>query len=92
MKMQSKLKGERREMSKFVFVLTRGLEDPTRVTRTFQLAKAAHESGHEVALFLTDDAVVLAKEGMVDNIVAPTGDEAGPHLFYLAKNQVPVFV
>ena len=79
-------------MSKFVFVLTRGLEDPTRVTRTFQLAKAAHENGHEVSLFLTDDAVMVAKEGMVDNIVAPTGDEAGPHLFYLVENKVPIFV
>jgi predicted peroxiredoxin len=85
------LKG-RRKMSKFVFVLTRGLEDPTRVTRTFQLAKAAHESGHEVNLFLTDDAVVVVKEGMADNLVAPTGDEAAPHLFYLVENKVPIFV
>ncbi len=79
-------------MSKFVFVLTRGLEDPTRVTRSFQLAKAAHESGHEVGLFLTDDAVVFAKEGMIDNVVAPTGDEAGPHLQYLLQNKVDAFV
>jgi len=28
-------------MGKFLFVLTRGLEDPTHVTRTFQLAKSA---------------------------------------------------
>jgi len=79
-------------MSKFVFVLTRGLEDPTRVTRTFQLAKAAHETGREVSLFLTDDAVVLAKEGMADNIVAPTGDEAASHLLYLVQNKIPIFV
>ena len=79
-------------MSKFVFVLTRGLEDPTRVTRTFQLAKVAHENGHEVGLFLTDDAVVLVKEGMIDNVVAPTGDEAGPHLMYLVENNVSIFV
>ena len=79
-------------MSTFVFVLTRGLEDPTRVTRTFQLAKAAHETGHAVSLFLTDDAVMVVKKGMADNIVAPTGDEAGSHLFYLVENQVPIFV
>lgn len=79
-------------MSKFVFVLTRGLEDPTRVTRTYQLAKAAHEQGNEVHIFLTDDGVVTAKEGMIDNIVAPTGDEAGPHLYYLVENKVPIFV
>jgi predicted peroxiredoxin len=79
-------------MSKFVFVLTRGLEDPTRVTRAFQLAKAAHENSHEVSLFLTDDAVVVVKTGMADNIVAPTGDEAGSHLYYLSENKVPIYV
>jgi len=79
-------------MSRFVFVLTRGLEDPTRVTRTLQLAKSAHETGHEVSLFLTDDGVVVAKNGMVDNIVAPTGDEAATHLYYLVENKVPIFV
>lgn len=35
-------------MARFLFVLTRGLEDPTRVTRAFQLAKVAKEKGHEV--------------------------------------------
>ena len=79
-------------MGKFVFVLTRGLEDPTRVTRAFQLAKAAKENDHDVGIFLTDDAVVLAKEGMIDNVVAPTGDEAGSHLYYLVENEVPIFV
>ena len=79
-------------MSKFVFVLTHVMEDPTRVTRTFQLAKAAHEHNHEVTLFLTDDGVMLAKEGMADNVVAPTGDEAGSHLYYLVENRVPIFV
>ena len=86
------MKGALIKMAKFVFVLTRGLEDPTRVTRTFQLAKAAHETGHQVSLFLTDDAVVVAQDGMVDNIVAPTGDEVGTHLFYLVDNRVPIYV
>jgi len=79
-------------MGKFVFVLTRGLEDPTRVTRSFQLAMAAKENGHEVNLYLTDDAVVLVKEGMLDNVIAPTGDEAGSHFQYLVKNRVPIYV
>lgn len=79
-------------MQKFLFILTRGLEDPTRVTRTFQLAKAAKEEGHEVNLFLTDDAVVFAKPEMVNNVVAPTGDEAGTHLHFLIENKVPIYV
>ena len=85
-------KGDVNTMGKFVFVLTRGLEDPTRVTRAYQLAKAAHETGHEVTIFLTDDGVITVKEGMIDNVVAPTGDEAGPHLYYLIENKVPILV
>ena len=79
-------------MGKFLFVLTRGMEDPTRVTRTFQLAKAAKEIGHEVNLFLTDDAVLLVKNGMIDNVVAPTGDEAVSHYQFLIENKVPIYV
>ncbi len=79
-------------MDKFLFVLTRGLEDPTRVTRTFQMAKAAKEEGNEVHVFLTDDAVTLVKPGMVDNVVAPTGDEAGSHYHFLIQNKVPIYV
>jgi predicted peroxiredoxin len=79
-------------MEKFLFVLTRGLEDPTRVTRTFQLAKAASEDGNEVSVFLTDDAVVLAKQGMADYVAAPTGDEAVTYLTELVKKKVPFYV
>lgn len=79
-------------MEKFLFVLTRGLEDPTRVTRTFQLAKVAKESGSEVHIFLTDDAVFLAKPGMTDQIKAPTGDEANDYFPYLFENKVPIYV
>ncbi len=79
-------------MGKFLFVLTRGIEDPTRVTRAFQLAKAAKENGHEVNVFLTDDAVLAVKNGMIDNVVAPTGDEAGTHLQFLIEKKVPIYL
>ncbi len=79
-------------MEKFLFVLTRGSEDPTRVTRTFQLAKVAREKGNDVNVFLTDDAVSLAKPGMVDHIKAPTGDEARTYFSFLIDNKVPIYV
>ena len=79
-------------MDKFLFVLTRGLEDPTRVTRTLQLAKVAKEQGNEVNVFLTDDAVLLAKPGMVDRIKAPTGDEAAPYFSFLLEHKVCLYV
>jgi predicted peroxiredoxin len=79
-------------MAKFLFVLTRGLEDPTRVTRAFQLAKVAKEKDNEVNIFLTDDAVLLSKPGMVEQVKAPTGDEAKDYFSYLVENKVPIFV
>ena len=39
-------------MEKFLFVLSRGLEDPSRATRVFLLAKVAKAKGHEVNMFL----------------------------------------
>jgi predicted peroxiredoxin len=80
------------EMGKYLFVLTRGLEDPTRVTRCLQLAKVAKEQHHEVHLFLTDDAVVLAKPGMVDTVKAPTGDGAKDYFDYVMEQKVPMYV
>ena len=43
-------------------------------------------------MFLTDDAVVLVKQGMIDNVVAPTGDEAASHFHFLLQNKVPIYV
>jgi predicted peroxiredoxin len=79
-------------MAKFLFVLSRGTEDPIRSTRCMQFAKVAKETGHEVTVFLVEDAVMVAKVGMVDNIKSPTGDELKGHLDYLVKEQVPILV
>ena len=79
-------------MAKFLFMLTRGLEDTTRPTRCLQLASIAHEAGHDVHVFLTDDGVMFAKKGMADNIVAATGDEMNTHLEALVQARVPVYV
>ncbi|CAA7601763.1 DsrE/DsrF-like family [Acididesulfobacillus acetoxydans] len=79
-------------MAKFLFVLSRGLEDPTRATRTFQLAKVAKEQGHEVNIFLLDDAVAYAMTGLAGSVMAPTGDTARQYLDYLTAQKVPFFV
>jgi predicted peroxiredoxin len=79
-------------MGKYLFVLTRGLEDPTRVTRCLQLAEVAKEQGNEVNLFLTDDAVLLAKPGMADVVKAPTGDGAKEYFDFILEQEIPIFV
>ena len=79
-------------MASFLFVLSRGLEDPTRATRTFQFAKLAMDDGNDVHVFLIDDAVVFARLGMADHIKAPTGDELKPYLEALVEGNVPIYV
>lgn len=79
-------------MADFLFVLTRGLEDPTRSTRCLQLAHMAKQEGHQVKVFLTDDGVWLAKRGLAENVVAPTGDDVNTYLEHLKQAQVPIYV
>ena len=79
-------------MAKFLFVLSRGLEDPTRSTRCLQLAQIAMQEGHEVRVFLVDDGVVFARKGMTENVVAPTGDEMAKYMETLIQGKVPFYV
>ena len=78
-------------MAKFLFVLSRGLEDPSRGTRCMQLAHIAKQEGHDVSIFLVDDGVIYAKKGMCDNVVAPTGDEMSTYMEFLTQGQVPIY-
>ncbi len=79
-------------MSKFLFVLSRGTEDPTRVVRCFFLAKVAAEKGHDVTMFLLDDAVYLSNPTITEHIKAPTGDELSTYLKFFREKNIPVLV
>ncbi|MDA8387477.1 MAG: DsrE family protein [Nitrospiraceae bacterium] len=79
-------------MAKFLFVLSRGMDDPVRATRCIHLATVAKKEGHEVSVFLIDDGVNIARIGMVDHMKSPTGDELKGLLDYLIKEQVPILV
>ncbi|MGO9377470.1 MAG: DsrE family protein [Dissulfurispiraceae bacterium] len=79
-------------MAKFLFVLSRGTDDPVRATRCIHLAKVAKEEGHDVNIFLIEDGVAIAKIGMVDYMRSPTGDELKPLLDYLIRAEVPILV
>jgi predicted peroxiredoxin len=83
---------EEKRMAKFLFVLSRGLEDPSRSTRCLQLAQIARQEGHEVLVFLVDDGVIFARKGMTENVVAPTGDRMRPYLDSLIQGGVPFYV
>ncbi len=53
---------------------------------------AAQKQKKNVALFLLDEAVYLAREGAVANLKAATGDPADDHLAHLQATGVPILV
>lgn len=79
-------------MAKFLFVLGAGLYNSNSPTRCLQFAQVAHEQGHEVAVFLIDEGVVIARKGATENLVAPSGEEADVAMHYIIQHQIPVYV
>lgn len=56
-------------MTTFIISGSRGTDDPTMASLPFIAAKSAGESGHEVVLWLWNEAVTLAREGVADHVV-----------------------
>lgn len=73
-----------------VITIACGTDNPNRATRAIHLATVAHKEGKKVTLFLLDEAVYLAKKGLLDHLRAATGDVADDLMTYLQANQVPV--
>ena len=79
-------------MAKQLFIGTYGSEDPTRATLPFLMASGAIDAGHEPAVIVLGDAVVLMRDTMVESIngvgLPPLKD-----LFAKAvENKVPIYV
>jgi uncharacterized protein involved in oxidation of intracellular sulfur len=56
-------------MSTFIISGSRGTDDPTMATLPFIAAKTAHEQGHDVILWLWNEAVILGRRGTADHVV-----------------------
>jgi len=65
-------------LKKLLFVISNGFEKAGRATRAFQFAQVACEKGHDVKVFLVDDAIHWAQFGMAEGVKASTGDEMIP--------------
>lgn len=77
-------------MSKFLYIISHGFEKAGRATRAFQFAKVSKEKGHEVKVFLVDDAIHWAQLGMAEGVRAATGEEMKPFIDYLVKNNCEI--
>jgi predicted peroxiredoxin len=73
-----------------VITIACGTDNPNRSTRAIHLATVAHKEGKQVSLFLLDEAVYLAKKGLIDHLRAATGDIADDLMTYLQANEVPI--
>lgn len=56
-------------MKSFIISGSRGSDDPTMATLPFIAAKTAKEQGHDVVLWLWNEAVTLARCGAADHII-----------------------
>lgn len=81
---------ENKMSNNVVIVVSCGTDNPNRSTRAIHLATIAHKEGKNVTLFLLDEAVYLAKKGLIDNLKAATGDVADDLMAYLQAHDVPV--
>ena len=56
-------------MATFIISGSRGTDDPTMATLPFMAAKAAREQGHDVVLWLWNEAVTLGRKGVAGHVV-----------------------
>lgn len=75
---------------KVVIVASCGTNNPNRSTRAIHLATVAQKLGKTVTLFLLDEAVYLAKKGLIENLKAATGDVADDLMAHLQAHNVPI--
>jgi len=79
-------------MSTFIISGSRGTDDPTMATLPFIAAKTAKEQGHDVILWLWNEAVVLGRSGVAEHV---TGVNLTPLKDLLAAVQaagIPIWV
>lgn len=79
-------------MSKYQVVMSSGPDNPNRATRAMMIACRVVEEGHELSVFLVDDAVYLANLELAGNLRAATGDTLMQYLQVLLDKKIPVNV
>lgn len=79
-------------MSSFIISGSRGTDDPTMATLPFIAAKTAKEQGHDVVLWLWNEAVTLARKGSADHIVGVNLTPLGDLLAAVQAAGIPIWV
>ncbi|MDD2904483.1 MAG: DsrE family protein [Syntrophales bacterium] len=77
-------------MSKFLFIISKGLESSGSATRALQFASLAAAQDKHVEVFLIDDAVHWAQVGMAEGIRSTTGEVMKDFLEELVGRNCPL--
>ncbi|SMC26628.1 uncharacterized protein involved in oxidation of intracellular sulfur [Desulfacinum hydrothermale DSM 13146] len=77
---------------KICFVISKGFERSGGATRAFQFAALSVEAGHQVEIFLIDDAIHWAQLGMAEGIRSSTGEHMKDLLDILVAKKTPIHV
>lgn len=79
-------------MASELFIGLHGSEDPTKATFPFLMANGALDAGHQTAIVLVGDAVVLMNSTVADNV---HGVGIPPFKELMAKivaSKVPIYI
>ncbi|ULA66973.1 MAG: Sulfur reduction protein DsrE [Nitrospira sp.] len=79
-------------MATFMISGSRGTDDPTMATLPFMAAKTAKEQGHDVVLWLWNEAVTLARKGIADHVTGVNLTPLKDLLAAVQAAQIPIWV
>jgi len=76
----------------FMISGSRGTDDPTMATLPFMAAKTAKEQGHDVVLWLWNEAVTLGRKGTADHVTGVNLTPLKELLAAVQAAQIPIWV
>ena len=79
-------------MAAFIISGSRGTDDPTMATLPFMAAKVAKEQGHEVVLWLWNEAVTLGRKGTADYVMGVNLTPLKDLLAAVQGENIPIWV
>lgn len=79
-------------MTTFIISGSRGTDDPTMATLPFMAAKTAKEQGHDVILWLWNEAVTLGRKGTADHVTGVNLTPVKDLLSAIQAAGVPIWV
>jgi len=77
---------------KFIVSGSYGTDNPTMATLPFMAAKTAQEQGHDVVLFLWNEAVTLARPGIGDHVIGVNLPPLREIITTIVATGIPIWV